>query len=318
MNDTREPDPTMEGSQTDKRFEEALEWFVRLREEDAEPDLRARFETWRLADPRNEEAFARAQALWDGFEIARPSFRRRRRGPRLDRRGVLTLGGLLALGGPALYWASRPGRFADYRTDVAERRSVTLADGSEVELASYSALSVDFTPTQRGLTLHRGQAFFRVAPDADRPFVVEAGAGRVRALGTAFDLKLVAGNTTVSVMEHAVEIAAAKHTTTLEAGWQASYGTGGIAPPQRFDAGVAEAWRRDRIVFEDVPLRRVLAELERYRHGPILLMGANVGEIPVTAVFDTRDTDQALRTIERNVPVRVVAAAGFVTLVYAR
>jgi len=318
MNETRGPDPTMEGSEADARFREALEWFVRLREEQAEPDLRARFEAWLDADRRNGDAFEKARTLWDGFEIARPSFERHRRRAKLDRRGILALGGLLLAGGPAAYWASAPGRFADYRTDVAERRSLELADGSQVELASSSALSVDFTATRRGLALHRGQAFFRVAADASRPFVVQAGAGQVRALGTAFDLKRAEASTTVSVLEHAVEIAAPDATVVVEAGWQASYDEAGIAPARRFDASVAQAWRRDRIVFEDVPLRRVLGELERYRRGPILLVGSAVGDIPVTAVFDTRDTDQALRTIERNVPVRVVAAAGFVTLVYAR
>lgn len=304
----------------DPTFAAALEWFVHLRDEAADADLRQRFEIWRAADPTHAEAFAKAEALWSGFEIAKPSFERQRvKAHPINRRGVLALAGLFVAGAPLVYWASTPGRFADHRTDIAERRTVTLSDGSVVELGSDTALSVDFGPSERRLTLHRGQAFFRVAPDPARPFIVHTPAGSARALGTQFDLRLDEDGATVSVVEHAVELASPAHgVVVVGEGWQARSDASGVSEPRRFDAGVVEAWRRDRIVFEDVPLRRVLRELERYRRGPILLMGEVVGRIPVTAVFEARNTDGALRTIERTIPVRVLKAGGFATLVYPR
>lgn len=309
----------MKEYETDPTYMEALEWFVLLNDDKATPEDRRAFAAWLQADPAHAAAFERAQSLWDRFDIVKPEFERLRRSGRLTRRNV-TLGGLaLALAAPAAWYMTRPGFLADHRTGVAERRIFTLPDGSTAELGSYSALSVDFTDRQRRLFLHRGQAFFTVAPDAARPFAVDAGAGAVRALGTRFDVKLLDGEATVSVVEHAVSVSLqASAPVEVAEGWQVRYDATGIGAPRPADLVAVEAWRSDRIVFEDAPLRLVLRELERYRRGRIILMDDRLGDMPVTAVFDTRQTEAALATIEATLPVGIVDAAGFVALVYGR
>ena len=211
------------------------------------------------------------------------------------------------------------GLFADYITDIAERRSFTLPDGSEIELGSYSAVSLNFTPDKRGLTLHRGQGYFRVARHPDRPFVVEAGSGAVRALGTEFDVKHLEDQTTVAVLEHAVAVRVkGQGETSVPAGTQVGYGSRTDLRPSPFDLGTIGAWRRDRMVFEDVPLRRVLKELERYRRGRILLLDQSLGDIPVTAALDTKKHEAALGIIADTLPIRVLDAGGYMAVVYAR
>ena len=303
---------------TDPIYREALEWFVRIKDEQASAEDRRAFADWIAQGPAHEAAFQRAQKLWDRFEIVKPEYDRMRASGSLSRRTLLIggLAGLAAASGGYLF--TRPGLFADYTTDVAERRSFELADGSVVELGSYSALSVHYTNNERRLVLHRGEGFFRVAADAGRPFLVEAGIGTTRALGTQFNVKL-ADLVTVSVAEHSVSVALDDaRAVTIEEGWQVSYGAAGLGAPQQADQGVIEAWRKDRIVFEDVPLRRVLSELERYRRGRIVLVDESIGNIPVTAIFETRQTEQALRTIAETLPIRVLNAAGFVAIVYRR
>lgn len=287
---------------------DALEWFVRLRDAQAGADERRAFDAWLAADPAHGVAFARAEALWRRFDAVEPEFRRLRRGGRLGRRDVL-LGGLMALAaGPAGYvLVNRHILFASVRTAAGERRSVTLEDGSRVELGSASALMTDFTAGQRRVALLAGEGFFEVAPDPARPFFVEAGPGRTRALGTAFDVKLSDSTVAVAVVEHAVAVSVADAPPlTLEAGWQVSYGPAGLTVPVAVDTNLVQAWRRDRLVFEDVPLAEVLRELQRYRRGRILLMDPTVGAMPVTAVFDTTNVDGALATIAATLPVRVV------------
>ncbi len=105
---------------------------------------------------------------------------------------------------------------------------------------------------------------------------------------------------------------------TLEAGWQMRYGVSGGAAPARFDQAAALAWRQDRLVFNDVPLATVLAELQRYQRGPIFLMDASVGALPVTAAFHTADPQEALRGLAETFPIRLRVVAGYATLVYAR
>ncbi|WP_371348215.1 FecR domain-containing protein [Ancylobacter sp. IITR112] len=298
---------------------DALEWFVRLRDAQSGADERRAFDAWLAADPAHGAAFARAEALWRRFDAVEPEFRRLRRAGRLGRRDVL-LGGLAALAAaPAGYvLVNRHILFASVRTAAGERRSVTLEDGSRVELGSASALTMDFTAGLRRVVLVAGEAFFEVAPDPARPFIVEAGPGRTRALGTAFDVKLGDSTVAVAVVEHAVAVSVANTPPlTLEAGWQVSYGPGGLTAPVEVDMALVQAWRRDRLVFEDVPLAEVLRELQRYRRGRIILMDQTVGTMPVTAVFETTNVDGALATIAATLPVRVVDGR-LIALVYGR
>ncbi|KAB2658083.1 FecR family protein [Brucella tritici] len=313
----------MKEFETDPVYMKALEWFVLLQDKTVSADDRRAFSAWIASDPAHRVAYERAQTLWQRFDAVKPEFDRFRQsghklGSRVGRRGVL--GGLAALVlVPGAYLMSRPGLFATYQTGVGERRSFTLADGSTVELGSYSALSVDFSDISRNLVLHGGQGFFQVASDPSRQFVVGANGGTITALGTAFDVKLVDHAVTVSVVEHAVSVAFGQsEPVRLDEGWQITYGSDEAALPQRADQQTVEAWRNDRVIFEDVPLRRVLNELERYRRGRIFLTDTEVGNMPVTAIFDTRDAEAALATIAETLPVRVLNGSGWVTVVTRR
>jgi transmembrane sensor len=301
----------MKDIETDPVFMKALEWFVLLQDTAVSADDRRAFSAWMASDPAHRVAYERAQALWQRFDAVKPEYDRYRGSNRVSRRGVV-LGGLAVLAAGA-YMLSRPGLFATYKTDVGERRSFTLADGSTVELGSYSALSVEFSEKRRDLVLHQGQGFFQVAADAARPFVVSAKGGTITALGTAFDVKLDEDAVTVSVVEHAVSVAFGDAAPVrLDEGWQLTFGGDAIAAPHRSDS------RNDRVIFEDVPLRRVLTELERYRRGRIFLTDAEIGNMPVTAIFDTRDAEAALATIAETLPVKVMNASGWVTVVTRR
>lgn len=304
---------------TDPIYREALEWLVRMKDDKASVADRHAFAAWIAASSAHEAAFERASRLWDRFDFVKPEYERAKAAGKLGRR-VVVLGGLAVLAASSgAYIVTRPGIFAGYTTDIAERRIFTLEDGSVVELGSYSALSVDYGPQKRLLTLHRGEAFFQVAADRGRPFVVAAGAGTTQALGTAFNVKLSDDEVTVAVMEHAVSVTLdAARTVTIGEGWQVSYGASGLGSPGETDQGSVSAWRQDRILFRDVPLRRVLRELERYRRGRILLMDESIGDMPVTAIFETSQADQALQTIAETLSVRVLDAGGFVAVVYRR
>ncbi len=318
----------MQEFETDPVYMKALEWFVLLQDKTVNADDRHAFSVWIASDPAHRVAYERAQRLWQRFDAVKPEYDRfrqsdrpsgRRVGRRVGRRGVV-LGGLAALVVlPGAYVLSRDGLFASYKTGVGERRSFTLADGSVVELGSYSALSVNFSDRSRHLVLHEGQGFFQVASDQSRPFVVSANDGSITALGTAFDVKLANQAVTVSVVEHAVSVAFDQgEPVRLNEGWQLTYGGDEAALPQRADQQTVEAWRNDRVIFEDVPLRRVLNELERYRRGRIFLTDTEIGNIPVTAIFDTRDAEAALATIAETLPVRVLNNSGWVTVVTRR
>lgn len=302
---------------TDPIVMEALEWFVRMRDDKVSKADRRAFDAWLAADEAHVAAWKYAEALWARFDIVQPEFDRLRRGrPLLSRRNLI-LGSAVLVGGlGGLYAISQPGLFAEYKTDIGERRTIALPDGSTVELGSYSALSTHFSETERRISLYRGEGFFEVSPDPARAFLVDAGGGTTRALGTKFDVKFVDDLVTVTVSEHAVQVQGDFSNLRLEEGWQVSYGRDGLGQPAQASLDTAEAWRSDRIIFQDVPLRRVLAELERYRRGRIILMNDSIGNIPVTAIFETTRTDNALQTIADTLGIRLLNAANYVTLVY--
>jgi transmembrane sensor len=309
----------MKGEATDPTTMEALEWFVRMRDDRITAADKVAFEVWLAADTAHQIALVRAEAIWNRLDIAQPEIDRLRKSGSIATRRNVLLGSIAFLGGAAgLYAHDKPDLFAEYTTDIGERRSITLTDGSSVELGSYSALTTHFIDSRRRLELFRGEAFFDVSTDARRPFIVQAGGGESLALGTRFNVKYVDEIVTVSVDQHTVRVQTpSSQEIRLEQGWQVSYGRDGPGRPSQADVEATGAWRRDRIVFQDVPLRRVLTELERYRRGKIILMDSAIARIPVTAIFDTKQAESALQTIAETLPIKVLYATGYVAIVYS-
>jgi transmembrane sensor len=97
-------------------------------------------------------------------------------------------------------------RFPSFRTDIGERRSITLADGSTVDLNARSRLRIEFSKKERRVSLLEGQALFQVSKDKNRPFIVSSGDAMVRAVGTQFDVYRKATGTTVTVLEGRVAV----------------------------------------------------------------------------------------------------------------
>lgn len=304
---------TAAAPRTDPAFHAALQWVARLNDEAVSESDRTRFTRWMTADPSHPPAFERAVRLWDCFDAVKPAADRMRR-----RRAVLgTLAAAMAA--PVLYGLCRQLWAADYRSGVGERRSLALEDGSRIELSTDSAISVAFSATARRVTLLRGQAFFAVAPDPKRPFSVQTASGVTTALGTQFDIRRDADAVTVSVLEHAVRIhvPGKPDPAPVRQGWQIRYDDNGAQTPVRMDPSAVTAWRQDRVVFDDVPLKLVLRELARYRHGPIVLMDREAGALPVTAVFNTRDIAAALHGLADAFALRVLDVGGYAAFVYA-
>ena len=208
---------------------------------------------------------------------------------------------------------SRPDLLADHSTAVGERRKVSLEDGSAVELAGSSSLSVDFSAEARRVVLHDGEAFFDVARGT-RPFVVQAADGFSQALGTSFDVKRQGSEVTVAVVEHAVAVSRAGSRVVVEQGQQIRYGAHRLGKAGEADLAQVEAWRRDRLIFHETPLSEVVADLERYRGGRIVMTDARLRDIPVTAVFDARQADAALDTIASSLAIRLRRVTGLLVV----
>jgi transmembrane sensor len=304
--------------------DEAVAWFVRLRDEEASESDRAAFAAWLEASPSHGQAWRELEAVWgalDQVAVPKPTAftapnilthnaaRHRRR----TSWRPLTTAAMLLLAVTAAWRLSPAGLLSDHRTGIGERRVVALPDGSRIELGPASAVDVDFAGARRTVTLVAGEAFFTVARDPARPFLVSAGEGQIAVLGTAFDVK-IGQNEAVSVVvtESKVAVSAAGSPAVgVIAGQEVSYDRNGVSAVRPADLDTAQAWRQDQLVFHDVPLDAVLSELRRYRGGTIQLLGGELGKRRITAVFDARRPDAALETIARNLDLRLLRASDY-------
>ena len=300
-------------------------WFARLRDEDVSDLDRARFQAWLEADSGHAEAYADLERVWAGFDLIdhddqRLPATRQIRAARWRDAGVFRYAAAASVAlvvAVGAYGASGPGLFADHATGVGEQREVFLQDGSVVHLNTDTALSVDFAEASRVITLHAGEAFFKVTTDPDRPFIVMAGGGRAEALGTAFLVENFEDHVGVRVTESRVEVAADDGTSVI-----LSDGEGVVLTDAGLEAVTtghddALAWLEGRMIFENRPLGDVLEELDRYRRGRIVVLDDITRAMPVTGSFSVTDTDDTLDTIERTLPIKVRRLSDFLVLVGA-
>jgi ferric-dicitrate binding protein FerR (iron transport regulator) len=210
-----------------------------------------------------------------------------------------------------------------YETAVGQVRQWSLPDGSTVVLGANSAVSVRFSPARRLVKLDRGEALFRVAHDANRPFDVLAGGTRIRAVGTRFDVQRDADRVTITVAEGIVQVATPAGTqsgpdspgpslpdgpptpTQVTAGQQVTY-ENGLATPlvEHADVEAATGWSQGRLVFRQVSLRRVIEVLNRYSRHPISL-DPLTGDHIITAVVRQEEIDAWMCRLEDIYPVEV-------------
>lgn len=268
----------IEGSDTASR--QAAAWFARLRADDASEGDRRQWRQWMDHAPEHRLAYARLESLWSSFgdhaptpEVAARVRQARARPASSRRRPLLAVAAVLVLGLTAglawLFRASTPQETV-YANAVGERRLLQLEDGTRVDLDSGATLRVRFGRHERLLTLERGRAFFRVAPQP-RPLRVEAGAGSVRAIGTQFEVDRHADAIDVALFEGRVDLLSsaadprhAVHLASLDAGQSARVAGHHVELSGPVQAGDTPSWLSGRLTFDDQPLSHAVAEFNRY------------------------------------------------------
>ncbi|MDP3801196.1 FecR domain-containing protein [Brevundimonas sp.] len=287
---------------------EAAAWHARLGARNVSTGAIEDFFTWR-AKPANAEAYRRVEKIWadtgkvaDDPEIARAleAAMSRKAGAASSRGVPRTLLGLAAVGAAAALaigaWAWQQSRTV-FVTGVGEQRLVQLADGSSIRLDTASRIRVRFADDRRLVDLERGQALFTVAHDRDRPFIVDAGATQVTAVGTVFDVRRDGATVSVTLVSGAVDVAPGEGRAAqrMAAGQHAKVTSGGVAT-RIADVPAETSWTDGRIVFRDTPLRQAVSEVNRYLTAKIELDATSLDAVPVNGVFRTGDRDAFVST----------------------
>lgn len=274
---------------SEEELEIAADWADRL------PDLtaaeRRELESWLAGGPGRAAAFAlmrdtqRDTALVEAAERVRaaPSAKR------LPRLGLIAAGVALAAGlsgaflvRPYLTATEKP---LELTTPLGQRAEHRLSDKSVVSLAADTGVFVRYSHDARDIDLKKGDAMFQVAKDKTRPFNVQAGDTTVTAVGTTFEVERVSDAVQVRVFDGVVRV--------NRDGAERSVGKGewlmlvaDRAPVQgRLDAESYQAWRSDWLDADAMPLKYVIARLNRYTAQSVSLHDPSLGDLKVTGRF---------------------------------
>lgn len=316
--------------QSDVR-EQAAQWVARRNNGEHSAEEQRAFLVWINASPENRQVYAKAEALWESLrgldtvadkQLAEVrAFLACKRRHSVLRRLAATAGVLLAAG---LVWQADPFSSLDdqtYRTAQGQIRTVNLADGSRLELDTGSEAHVHYSRNGRVIRLERGRAIFTVAHDDRRPFEVFAGKGKIRDIGTQFDVRHLSDGIAVAVLDGEVEVAGQANAApvALRRGQQVSYKPSGeVGPMQVVDIDIYSAWREGKLVFRARPLREVLEELGRYQPATLTVTAPKVLDTKVSGVFPIGDLPQAMQTIAATLPVRIIRSGETAWLIEAR
>jgi transmembrane sensor len=203
-----------------------------------------------------------------------------------SRRGFLMYGAmaasLAATVGTMGYSALREDKVLT--TAKGEFRRVPLQDKSIATINSGSQIEVEFTANRRKINLRKGEAWFEVAKDKSKPFIVEAGDARIRAVGTAFSVRRFANGTEVLVTEGTVEVwsqdqtAQRRRLTAGERAFLAQEASAISVTRQPFEVDRKLAWREGKLILKNQTLKDAVADFNRYSPKTIVIRDATLRE----------------------------------------
>jgi transmembrane sensor len=327
----------MERQISDQAADEAGAWDARLRAHDCTDDDRARFARWRDASPEHREAFERIQTIVATFrsnigradvralrDAALATVRRRRKSHAWIAAAMVAALGL----GVAIL--ATLGRGGVYETGIGRKSTITLQDGSSVELNSRTRIAVAYTQATRTVQLLAGQALFHVAKNPQRPFIVRAADRDITAVGTAFDVRLDSDSVRVTLIEGKVRVskdsylepsvgrAESLRSAETSAGTNEIYLMPGqqlVAHQLRDSTVMREAtirtidiskvtgWRDGRVFLEDLTLAEAVAEMNRYSEVQIRIDDPALAVIRVNGMFRAGEQRAFVAALEQYFPI---------------
>lgn len=323
------------------RLNDAALWHARLRQDASAEATWIEFAAWLEADNDNRVAFNLVEDLYFALDEAEPhltpaiDIARQSRVLRLTewgrarrvpiRAAVVGLG--LMAASLIVVVGIRSGDVADradhYATRIGEKRTVTLADGSVIEMNTGSAITVSFGRDERKVALEHGEAAFRVEKDPSRPFLVTVGDRDVRDIGTVFNILNDSGRIVVTVANGKVAVsphdaagpAVAPAPVSLAAGDQLMIQAGHADSVRHIDPAIAMAWREGYLTYKEAPLSVVVSDLNRYFPNRIVLWDSDTGLRRFSGALKVDNEDAVVSRLTELLPLTVDRSdSGVITL----
>jgi transmembrane sensor len=320
-------------------IEAAAAVWLSLRDRGMTESETAEFMRWLQQSSKHAEIFGELDAVWRDFDRAgalRPmggaapqpellAPRPRVRVGRGRRRFSAVAGALAAAAAITVAWVGWTRLAPTAETSVGAFQKLDLPDGSVVQLNTDSAIKVRYSDAERRVELLRGEAHFDVAKNPARPFIVAANHVAVRAVGTAFNVRLRTDAVDVLVTEGKVQVNdTVKGASLLPAVPETSgppllvQGERVVVPltearetaPQTLAVAVSEvapvemqrslAWQERRLEFDDLPLGEVVAEFNRYNRTKLVIADPALQTKRFSGTFRADNFEPFVRLLEEN------------------
>jgi transmembrane sensor len=355
-------------------YQEACEWFVEFRSGDLDDSDRRQFDLWARKSPEHLAAYLEIAAIWS--EGSALDSDRKRDAEALIAQSAVDVTNVVPLSdrprsdvSPTALaesdqqshrWYFSPPRVLlaasiaavsviaglligyqrsqapIYTTTFGEERSITLEDGSVIDINSHSKIRIRYTADERNVDLLEGQALFHVAKNPARPFFVSSATTQVRAVGTEFDVYQKLGGTVVTVVEGRVAVLSRSDTGAGEVAdpHAAAALRGGTPDAQKLQVGgnppiflsageqvlvtprtmqkadhanvaIATAWTQRQLEFESASLSDVAEEFNRYNQRQLVIEDPTLYDFHISGVFSSSDPASLVRFLRERPGVRV-------------
>jgi transmembrane sensor len=290
--------------------EHAALWRHRQEQPGWTPDDQAAFDAWLDESTAHRVAWLRMEYGWQ--KVGRlaslrspdaPATSTRRPLARFWRPTAMAAGLALAIGLGSLVATDSFTRHA-YVTEVGGHATVPLADGTKIELNTNTKLRASLAEKQRTVWLDRGEAYFEVAHDASRPFVVYAGERKVTVLGTKFSVRRDGDRVVVAVVDGRVRVDEVKETKppaiVTRGDTVIAEPAATLVTPKSIDRVESElAWRRGLLEFDKSTISDAAQEINRYNRKKLVVEDAQAGAIRITGSFEAENIDAFARLLRQ-------------------
>ena len=281
---------------------EAIEWLAKLNRESLSEDDEAAFFAWLQQSEAHQVAFIKAEQLWlRGDVLSRATEALHTKASQTKPATGLWLGGFamaccLAVA-VVILWPSSPAY-----TELKAGNTIaafSLPDGSEITLKAGSTLAYSFDKKSRSIRLSQGEAFFDVAHNPAKPFIVSTEFGAVKVLGTQFSVGLNGQGADVMVLSGSVEVAPDNNTQKAILTKNQAVSFQQVASgekPSEIKAMQLLSWRHSQWVFENTPLGEAVNTIAKTLDRTVDVPASHA-DLPVTGVLPMDDPEQALKTL---------------------
>ncbi|KAA8734678.1 DUF4880 domain-containing protein [Acinetobacter qingfengensis] len=299
-------------------LEQASEWLVILSSDECTENDRQAFKQWQQQSPQHQAAAKRMQTMVDNltqlthpqnqilpskiirdalddqtkFEFEPPHF----------------IIALLALFTITLAWYLLPIQYwmADSKSSYDGWRNEKLTDHSDIRISGHSAYNLHFDQQQRVVELLDGNILVDVAKDAKRPFVVKTKYAAITALGTRFMINQTDGQTILTMLESKVKVETAQQVQLIYAGQQAVIDVSGKISVKNIAPTLMEqAWNKQSLAVEEMPLDQVLGILQSYHRSKLYYDKKQLHSFRVTAVLPLNDQQKSLNLLQDSLPIQI-------------